>query len=53
MAARIQLHLRAPPATRIETTEQIFQRVENKYPGGHSQDDVDLIATYWPACPSL
>jgi multidrug efflux pump subunit AcrB len=27
---QIQLHVRAPPATRIETTEQIFQSVENK-----------------------
>jgi multidrug efflux pump subunit AcrB len=27
---QIQLHVRAPPATRIETTEQIFQAVENK-----------------------
>jgi multidrug efflux pump subunit AcrB len=27
---QIQLHVRAPPATRIERTEQIFQAVENK-----------------------
>jgi multidrug efflux pump subunit AcrB len=27
---QIQLHVRAPPATRIETTEQIFQAVEDK-----------------------
>ena len=27
---QIQLHVRAPPGTRIETTEQIFQAVENK-----------------------
>jgi multidrug efflux pump subunit AcrB len=27
---QIQLHVRASPATRIETTEQIFQAVENK-----------------------
>ena len=26
----IQLHVRAPPGTRIETTEQIFQAVEDK-----------------------
>jgi multidrug efflux pump subunit AcrB len=27
---QIQLHVRAPPATRIETTERIFQAVEDK-----------------------
>src|SRR4249919_1534069 len=27
---QIQLHVRAPPATRIEKTEQIFQAVEDK-----------------------
>src|ERR1700722_20226415 len=27
---QIQLHVRAPPATRIETTERIFQTVEDK-----------------------
>jgi multidrug efflux pump subunit AcrB len=27
---QIELHVRAPPGTRIETTEQIFQAVENK-----------------------
>jgi multidrug efflux pump subunit AcrB len=29
-AGQIQLHVRAPPATRIETTERIFQSVEDK-----------------------
>jgi multidrug efflux pump subunit AcrB len=29
-AGQIQLHVRAPPATRIETTERIFQAVEDK-----------------------
>jgi len=29
-AGQIQLHVRAPPATRIETTERIFQTVEDK-----------------------
>jgi multidrug efflux pump subunit AcrB len=29
-SGQIQLHFRAPPATRIETTEQIFQAVEDK-----------------------
>ena len=40
---QIQLHLRAPPATRIETTEQIFQAVENKIREVIPKDDVDLI----------
>jgi multidrug efflux pump subunit AcrB len=40
---RIQLHLRAPPATRIETTEQIFQAVENKIREVVPKDEVDLI----------
>jgi multidrug efflux pump subunit AcrB len=39
----IQLHLRAPPATRIETTEQIFQAVENKIREVVPKDEVDLI----------
>jgi multidrug efflux pump subunit AcrB len=29
-SGQIELHFRAPPATRIETTEQIFQAVEDK-----------------------
>ena len=29
-AGQIQLHVRAPPATRIETTERVFQAVEDK-----------------------
>src|SRR5580692_5288200 len=29
-AGQIQLHVRAPPATRIETTEGVFQAVEDK-----------------------
>ena len=40
---QIQLHLRAPPATRIETTEQIFQAVENKIREVIPKDEVDLI----------
>jgi multidrug efflux pump subunit AcrB len=40
---QIQLHLRAPPATRIETTEQIFQAVENKIREVVPGSDVDLI----------
>jgi multidrug efflux pump subunit AcrB len=40
---QIQLHLRAPPATRIETTEQIFQAVENKIREVIPEDEVDLI----------
>jgi multidrug efflux pump subunit AcrB len=40
---QIQLHLRAPPGTRIETTEQIFQAVENKIREVIPKDEVDLI----------
>ena len=40
---QIQLHLRAPPATRIETTEQIFQAVESKIREVIPKDEVDLI----------
>ena len=29
-AGQIQLHVRAPPGTRIETTEKFFQAIENK-----------------------
>jgi multidrug efflux pump subunit AcrB len=39
----IQLHLRAPPGTRIETTEQIFQKVEDKIREVISRQDLDLI----------
>jgi len=39
----IQLHLRAPPGTRIETTEQIFQKVEDKIREVIPQKDLDLI----------
>jgi multidrug efflux pump subunit AcrB len=39
----IQLHVRAPPGTRIETTEQIFQRVEDKIRQVIPQKDLDLI----------
>jgi multidrug efflux pump subunit AcrB len=39
----IQLHLRAPPGTRIETTEQIFQKVEDKIREVIPQNDLDLI----------
>jgi multidrug efflux pump subunit AcrB len=37
------LHLRAPPATRIEVTEQIFQAVENKIRKVIPETDLDLI----------
>jgi multidrug efflux pump subunit AcrB len=40
---QIQLHLRDPPATRIETTEQIFQAVENKIREVIPEDEVDLF----------
>jgi multidrug efflux pump subunit AcrB len=39
----IQLHVRAPPGTRIETTEQIFQKVEDKIREIIPQSDLDLI----------
>jgi len=39
----IQLHVRAPPGTRIETTEQIFQAVEDKIRQGIPKEDLDLI----------
>jgi multidrug efflux pump subunit AcrB len=39
----IQLHVRAPPGTRIETTEQIFQAVENKIRQVIPKKDLDLI----------
>jgi multidrug efflux pump subunit AcrB len=39
----IQLHVRAPPGTRIETTEQIFQRVEDKIRQVIPKEDLDLI----------
>jgi multidrug efflux pump subunit AcrB len=40
---QIQLHLRAPPGTRIETTEQIFQAVENKIREVIPGREMDLI----------
>jgi multidrug efflux pump subunit AcrB len=39
----IQLHLRAPPGTRIEVTEQIFQAVEDKIREVIPKKDLDLI----------
>jgi multidrug efflux pump subunit AcrB len=39
----IQLHVRAPPGTRIETTEQIFQKVEDKIHEIIPKKDLDLI----------
>ncbi len=39
----IQLHVRAPPGTRIETTEQIFQAVEDKIRQVIPKQDLDLI----------
>jgi multidrug efflux pump subunit AcrB len=39
----IQLHVRAPPGTRIETTEQIFQKVEDRIREIIPTDDLDLI----------
>ena len=42
-AGQIMLHVRAPPATRIEVTEQIFQAVENKIREVIPERDLDLI----------
>jgi multidrug efflux pump subunit AcrB len=42
-AGQIMLHVRAPPATRIEVTEQIFQNVENKIREVIPERDLDLI----------
>ncbi len=39
----IQLHVRAPPGTRIEVTEQIFQAVEDKIRQIIPKRDLDLI----------
>jgi multidrug efflux pump subunit AcrB len=39
----IQLHVRAPPGTRIEVTEQIFQAVEDKIRQIIPKKDLDLI----------
>jgi multidrug efflux pump subunit AcrB len=42
-SGQIMLHVRAPPATRIEVTEQIFQAVENKIREVIPEADLDLI----------
>src|SRR5204863_6711443 len=39
----IQLHVRAPPGTRIEVIEQIFQNVEDKIRQVIPKQDLDLI----------
>src|SRR5690242_16658450 len=39
----IQLHVRAPPGTRIEATEQIFQAIEDKIREVIPKQDLDLI----------
>ena len=39
----IQLHVRAPPGTRIEVTEQIFQNVEDKIRQIIPKQDIDII----------
>jgi multidrug efflux pump subunit AcrB len=39
----IQLHVRAPPGTRIEVTEQVFQAVEDKIREVIPKQDLDLI----------
>jgi multidrug efflux pump subunit AcrB len=42
-AGQIQLHVRAPPGTRIETTTQIFQAIENKIRQIVPESDRDII----------
>ena len=42
-SGQIMLHARAPPATRIEVTEQFFQNVENKIREVIPERDLDLI----------
>ena len=42
-SGQIMLHVRAPPATRIEVTEQIFQNVENKIREVIPERILDLI----------
>ena len=42
-AGQIQLHVRAPPGTRIETTTQIFQAIENKIRQIVPESDRDMI----------
>ena len=39
----IQLHVRAPPGTRIEVTDQIFQAIEDKIRQVIPKKDLDLI----------
>ncbi|HEY3908527.1 MAG TPA: efflux RND transporter permease subunit [Stellaceae bacterium] len=39
----IQLHVRTPPGTRIETTDQIFQAIEDKIRQVVPKKDLDLI----------
>src|SRR5271154_3556605 len=40
---QIKLHVRAPPATRIEATERIFQEVEDKIREIIPERDLDLV----------
>jgi multidrug efflux pump subunit AcrB len=40
---QIKLHVRAPPATRIDATERIFQQVEDKIRGVIPESDRELI----------
>ena len=40
---QIQLHVRAPPGTRIETTTQIFQAIENKIRQIVPESDRDIV----------
>jgi multidrug efflux pump subunit AcrB len=42
-AGQIQLHVRAPPATRIESTERIFQAIEDKIREVIPETDRELI----------
>src|ERR1700722_2542780 len=42
-AGQIQLHVRAPPGTRIEKTTQIFQAIENKIRQTVPESDRDIV----------
>jgi len=48
-AGQIQLHVRAPAATRIEETERIFQLIEKGSAGSFPEDRGSHRRQYWPA----
>ena len=48
-AGQIQLHVRAPPGTRIETTTQRFQAIENRF-AKWSQKATAILSSTISAC---